>query len=180
MHQQICILTVIQIYHFLKLTGYSLRNSSLYRGSIKNWMMKLFYLSCIAKWMDFSRIKTTHSVVSNGSEPTFINKKQALIPSAVSMYVHIQLYCTIKFTKIWLTKTLMVKNLFWLWCQHVKCSRLYTADLLTGTINISEPNAWHQHLYPGIEDIGFNCLQPEYESSLHISTCCSLFQPGAS
>jgi len=54
-------------------------------GSIKNWMMKLFYLSCIAKWMDFSRTKSTYSVISNRSEPTFTNKKQALILSTASM-----------------------------------------------------------------------------------------------
>jgi hypothetical protein len=77
-------------------------------------------------------------------------------------------------------KVLMVKNLFWLWCQHVTCSRLYTADLHIGTINILEPVPWHQHLYPGIEDIGVKCLQQGCESSLHISTCCNLFQPGAS
>jgi len=63
--------------------------------------MKLFYLPCIAKCKDFFRTKSTHSVVSNGSEPTVTNKKQALILSAQNMYVHIQLYHIIKFTKIW-------------------------------------------------------------------------------
>ena len=50
--------------------------------------------------MDFSRTKSTHSVVPNGSELTVTNKRQAFILSADSMYVHIQLYCIIKFTKI--------------------------------------------------------------------------------
>jgi hypothetical protein len=41
------------------------------------------------------------------------------------------------------------------------CSRLYTADLHIGNINISQPVPQHQHLYSGIEGIGVKCLSQD-------------------
>ena len=53
---------------------------------------------------------------------------------------------------------------------------------VTGCVTYHAPCACscHQNLYPGIEEIGFNSLQPVADSVLHISTLQIAWQKGAS